>query len=137
MGALTDRLESMSEKLKTVTTKIDEGVAAVKDAANAEKAKLQAKLDEAKKSAADAKSAAEAKANDAAGKIQASIADAKAKVEAKKDQKDKENWEAYIAGLLDYAELCQNLAVQLAAESQAALLTAAAENAEFNAKYGA
>ncbi len=58
------------------------------------------------------------------------------KVTAKKDAVNKEMQERRIVELLDYAESCQELTLAMALETEAAVLEAAAEIAEYNEKYG-
>ena len=89
----------------------------------------------------------QAKSEEIKTKISSTVGDAQAAVELtkevardniaeKKEARDKEAQERRIIDLLDYADNCQELALALAAESNLAILEAAAEAAEYAEKYG-
>ena len=78
----------------------------------------------------------EQKINSARLKAQMNKEAKQAKITAKKEAISKELQEQRIVELLDYAESCQELTLAMALETEAAVLEAAAEIADYNEKYG-
>ena len=69
-------------------------------------------------------------------KAQMTIAAAKQAIADKKEAVDKEKRIARIDDLISYSECCEAMAVQILLEADLAMLTAAAEAAEYIEKYG-
>ena len=69
-------------------------------------------------------------------KAQMTIAAAKQAIADKKEAVDKEKRIARIDDLINYAECCEAMAVQILLEADLAMLTATAEAAEYIEKYG-
>lgn len=96
----------------------------------------QKKIDEIKGQINETSEAAKNAGQMKKDEIQANINAAKAKITEKKEAHDKAEQEQRIINLLDYADRCQELALALALESEASILEAASDAADYMEKYG-
>ena len=143
MANIKERLAQTQAKSEEIKTKISSTVGDAQAAVELTKEVLDDRIAELKgninANAENARLAAEkgkSKFNSALLKAQMSIEAARDNIAEKKEARDKEAQERRIIDLLDYADNCQELALALAAESNLAILEAAAEAAEYAEKYG-
>ena len=154
MGKLTDRLDKINEKLRKGTLKVDAKVEAAEDAVASVKAEAEAKVAAAECAAANTKAEAaakvkaakeaveaaeaqvEARKEEVSGKIKGDVSALKEKVAKKRAEMEKQDWEAYIVSLIDYAEDCYAASLLLEAEAVLAVATAAVELCDYAEKYG-
>lgn len=154
MGKLTERLDKINEKLRKGTMKVDAKVEAAEDAVASVKAEAEAKVAAAECAAANTKAEAaakvkaakeaveaaeaqvEARKEEVSGKIKGDVSALKEKVAKKRAEIEKQDWEAYIVSLIDYAEDCCAASLLLEAEAVLAVATAAEELCDYAEKYG-
>ena len=141
-------LDTFADKVESVVNKaLDESGKAINDFADAVENKVNSALDSASDSiegdvvaasenARLASERRESKLNSMRLKAQMNKEAAKDRITAKKEAKDKASQEKRIVELLDYADSCQQLTLAMALETEAAVLEAAAEIADYNEKYG-
>ena len=141
-------LDTFADKVESVVNKaLDESGKAINDFADAVEDKVNSALDSASGSiegdvvaaSENARIASErrkSKLNSMRLKAQMNKEAAKERITAKKEAKDKASQEKRIVELLDYADSCQQLTLAMALETEAAVLEAAAEIADYNEKYG-
>lgn len=99
-------------------------------------ATVQGEINAAKENIRLAKERGDSKINSIRLRAQMNVNAAKAKITEKKEAHDKAEQEQRIINLLDYADRCQELALALALESEASILEAASEAADYMEKYG-
>ena len=143
MTDFKERLAKSQEKMDEVKAKVNDASESAEIAGMLAKDKIDEKIRSLKgdiaagnESARLAVEKGKSKFNSAILKAQMSVEAAKENIEKKREEYNKEAQEQRILDLLDYADECQALAIALTAESELAILEAAAESLDYAEKYG-
>jgi len=137
-----ERLSASQAKMNEVKAKMNDAAETAQIAGMLAKDELDARIETLKgdinANSENARLAAErskGKFNSALLKAQMTVESAKQAIADAKEAHDKAQQEARISDLLDYADQCETLAMMLIAESNLALLEAAAEVVKYDEKY--
>ncbi len=143
MADIKERLAESQEKMRQTKAKLADAAETAQVAGMLAKDKLEEKIAQVRGDVAagqeTARLAAErgkSKLSSVRLKAQMSVDAAKEAILEKKEAHDQKSQEKRILELLDYADDCEELAAQLAAEADLALLEAAAETIDYYAAYG-
>ena len=143
MADIKQRLAESQEKMKQVKAKLADAAETAQVAGMLAKDKLDEKIAEVKGDLAAGQETARLAAERGKSKLSAARMKAKMSMDAakiditeKKEAHDQKSQEKRILELLDYADDCEELAAELAAEADLALLEAAAETLDYYATYG-
>ena len=130
-------INDFADKTEAAVNKsVDATGQAVNDFADAVEENVNGNVAAAEERARIAKEKRDQKLNSARLQAQMNKEAKQEKITAKKEAIDKASQERRIVELLDYADSCQDLTLAMALETEAAVLEAAAEIADYNEKYG-
>ena len=143
MEDIKKRLADSQKKMEQVKAKLTDAAETAQVAGMLAKDKLDEKIAEVKGNMAAGEEAARMAAERGKSKLSSTVLKARMSVDAakdaiteKKEAHDQKSQEKRILELLDYADDCEELAAQLTAEADLALLEAAAETIDYYATYG-
>ncbi|MCR4611696.1 MAG: hypothetical protein K5644_07340 [Lachnospiraceae bacterium] len=126
-------LDESGEIIEDFADNVEEGVNNTLDSASES---ISGTANAASENARIAKEKRDSKLNSLRLQLQMNKEAMQDKITAKKEAKDKASQEKRIIELLDYADKCQDATLAMALETEAAVLEAAAEIADYNEKYG-
>ena len=141
--SLKEKLNETRERYVEMKAKLDDSIETAKISAMLTQDEIAEKTREAQGNAEAAKEnlrrmgeRSQSRLNSELIKIQMSVDAARQAIADKKEAREQVKAEARIADLIEYADHCQALALELALESKLAILEATAEIAEYAEKYG-
>ena len=141
--SLKEKLNETREHYAEMKAKLDDAIETAQVSAMLTQDQIAEKTKEAAGNAETAKEnlrrmgeRSQSKLNSELIKIQMSVDAAKKAIAEKKEAREQAKAEERIAALIEYADYCQAMALQMALESKLAILEATAEIAEYAEKYG-